>query len=403
VAASLTVSSDGFNYRLGVFGFFSHPAINGEGHLAGNYALMDQQLALRWVRDNIDGFGGDPGNVTIFGESAGAISVVCHLASPLSRGLFHRALMQSAATIALAPIPSVEALAPVGEALAAAVGCADPTADDLRAVSAASLIAANAVPSGQFGIGPYTLGPMVDGELLPDTFASLFGVGQYNRVPILSGINRDEFSWFLGMIELATGIVITPDPFEAGLRGTFEGAHQSNLVPFMPTDEQLAVIAKLYDPDRYQGPARAVAAAVGDAGVITGEWLATRLLRQFQPDVWAYEFGAPGAWPPVSFPYGTAHVQEVQFLFRSFAGATGKNLELSDALARLAETMVDYWTAFAHTGNPNPDGAVASHWPRYDVNTDQFLLLAAPGPEVIPAFGTTHHIEDWLRMAVPES
>lgn len=99
-----------------------------------------------------------------------------------------------------------------------AAGCADPTADNLRAVSAAALLAANAEPPGQFGIGPYTLGPMVDGALLPGTFADLFAAGQYNRVPILSGINRDEFAWFLGMIELATGIAITPAAFEAGLR-----------------------------------------------------------------------------------------------------------------------------------------------------------------------------------------
>jgi para-nitrobenzyl esterase len=399
-----------FNYRLGLFGFFSHPSINGEGHPAGNYALMDQQLALRWVRDNIDGFGGDPGNVTIFGESAGAISVVCHLASPSARGLFHRAIMQSAATMALAQIPSVEDVAPVGLALAAAVGCDDPTADSLRALSPASLLAANAEPPGQFGIGPFTLGPMVDGTLLPGTLADLFGAGQYNRVPVLSGINRDEFAWFLGMIELATGTAITPGSFEAGLRGTFAGAHQNNLVPFMPTEEQLGAIARLYDPDRHQGPARAVAAAVGDAGVIAGEWLATRLLRQHQAEVWAYEFDAPDApvaWPSVSFPYGTAHVQEVQFLFPGFAGAAGPGPGLTGAHARLAEVMVDYWTAFARAGDPNPGAAGvatdAPHWPRYEADTDQFLLLAPSGPEVVSAFGTTHHIEHWLRMAAPSA
>jgi para-nitrobenzyl esterase len=116
-----------FNYRLNVFGFFSHPAINAEGHTAGNYGIMDQQFALHWVRDNIAQFGGDPDNITIFGESAGGASAVCHLASPGSTGLFHKAILQSCSVVATAATPSLESAEHFGTDLAAAAGCSDQT------------------------------------------------------------------------------------------------------------------------------------------------------------------------------------------------------------------------------------------------------------------------------------
>jgi para-nitrobenzyl esterase len=146
------------NYRVSVFGFFSHPAINAEDHEIGNYGLMDQQAALRWVRDNIAGFGGDPDNVTIFGESAGGTSVWCHLASPTARGLFHRAIVQSGAPAPLLRTPSTRDLEQVGEELLAQAGASSHTGGELRAIPTSDLMAANRLPAGTFGTGRFEIG-----------------------------------------------------------------------------------------------------------------------------------------------------------------------------------------------------------------------------------------------------
>ena len=187
------------NYRLGLLGFFAHPAIDAEGHLNGNYGLMDQQLALKWVRRNIEAFGGDPDRVTIFGESAGGQSVYSQLASPLAAGLFRRAIAESGAylefqdyfpyivTLAIAETTGT-ALVLSGIANAEAVGCGRmATASCLRDVPASTLVSAQ----------PSTLFPFVDGTLLTQTPGVAFGKGQFNRVPVISGGNHDEWRLFV--------------------------------------------------------------------------------------------------------------------------------------------------------------------------------------------------------------
>src|SRR5262249_39079365 len=156
------------NYRLGYLGFFAHPALDSEGHLAGNYGLMDQQFALKWVRNNIAAFGGDPTQVTIFGESAGGLSVYTHLASPLAAGLFVGAIAESGSYSSFAPyLQTIVPLAvgetsdagngiPPGTSIASSVGCANQTAQCLRSTPASTLVLAE----------PGTLYPFVDGTLL---------------------------------------------------------------------------------------------------------------------------------------------------------------------------------------------------------------------------------------------
>jgi para-nitrobenzyl esterase len=150
------------NYRLGYLGFFAHPAIDAEGHLNGNYGLMDQQLALKWVRDNIAGFGGNPDRITIFGQSAGGQSVYSQLASPLAAGLFRRAIAESGAIASfqdyfnfIVPLTTAETTGtmgvPSGTAISDAVGCTNQTASCLRAVSASAFVA----------IEPATLYPFI--------------------------------------------------------------------------------------------------------------------------------------------------------------------------------------------------------------------------------------------------
>ena len=178
------------NYRVGVFGFLSHPAINDEGHPAINYGIMDQQLALRWVQKNIAAFGGDPGNVTIFGQSGGATAVMANLVSPLSKGLFHRAINESGTHIG--DTDAAMALQ-AGKDLAVAAGCADQSAACLRALSVEQILAHQA-PILKYLGGTF---PVVDGTVITHTAFEAFSTGQFNRVPIMNGLVEDEQAFFL--------------------------------------------------------------------------------------------------------------------------------------------------------------------------------------------------------------
>jgi para-nitrobenzyl esterase len=179
------------NYRLGVFGFFAHPELTRESphHASGNYGLLDQVAALEWVKRNVGAFGGDPSNVTIFGESAGSFSVSALMASPLTKGLIAKAIGESGAFFTTGP----QTLAPrtLGRAEAAGqeFGAANQAGSlaALRAMPADALLAA-AMKGGQ----GFRFSPIVDGYLLPDEPAAIFGAGRQNHVPLLAGWNADE-------------------------------------------------------------------------------------------------------------------------------------------------------------------------------------------------------------------
>src|SRR5215813_7949423 len=180
------------NYRIGELGFLAHPALSTESSTgaSGNYGLMDQQAALRWVQRNIRAFGGNPDNVTIFGESAGGLSVHSQLASPLAAGLFHQAIVESG-SYSLSQ-PSLAVAEATGAAFAARAGCASQTADCLRSLSVSAVLAAQ--PGG-------TMVPNLDGLVLPLTVRSAFTSGQFNQVPVIEGSNHDEWRLFVAQTE----------------------------------------------------------------------------------------------------------------------------------------------------------------------------------------------------------
>ena len=376
------------SYRLGLFGFFSHPAINDEGHAAGNYGIMDQQFALRWVKDNIDGFGGDAGNVTLFGESAGGWSIWAHMASPGSTGLFEKAIIQSGTAAPLIATPSLQARERVGLDLAAAVGCTDQRAACLRAVPARTLLAANLMPPGVDGMGRFTIGLTVDGAVLPRALRDLFASGQFHRVPLINGTNHDEFTWFQANTELVTGHVLTAAEYPSVL-GKIFGATAA------------AEVATLYPVECYPTPGFALAAAIGDSKFIcSGGRMATRIVKQYVTDVYAFEFNVPDSpspWPVASFPYRSGHTIELQYLFSGFRGGSGTACPLDAGQQRLAEEIVQYWTNFARKGTPN--GGDLPFWPTYDVETDEFMSLETPTPQVTTSFGVRHHCDFWDRSA----
>lgn len=387
------------NYRLNIFGFFSHPAINAEDHWSGNYGLMDQIFALEWVRRNIERFGGDPDNVTIFGESAGAISVLAHVASPLSSGLFHRAILQSCSVAAVSPTTGLASAEATGVALATAAGCTDQTPENLRNLSTRELMAADAMAEQLLGGGKFHVGLLVDGVVIPESMPELFATGRFNRVPTMNGVNKDEFAWFQAMLEVNTGQVIPEEAYAQVVAGTFAALAPSPLLGAQIPADLMPEIVDRYPASAYPSPDRALAAAIGDAGFISaGGRETTRILRRFVPEVYAYEWDVPDSpvsWEPVSFPYGSGHTQEIQYLFPGFSGGEGVSHELSEEQQRLARQMVKYWTTFARRGNPNAEDPTAPQWPAYDPAADNFLSLSLPEPHIISAYGATHHCDFW--------
>jgi para-nitrobenzyl esterase len=370
------------NYRLGYFGLFAYAAIDAEGHLNGNYGLMDQQFALKWVRDNIAGFGGDPDRITIFGESAGGQSVYAHLASPLAAGLFHRAIAESGSYLNfqdyynfIVPLTIAEttgtALGPSGSAIAESVGCTSQSASCLRAVPASALVA----------IAPSTLYPFVDGALLTQTMSAAFASGQFNRVPLISGTNHDEWRYFVALqYDLAENPILNSVAYNAAVAALWGPA----LTP--------SVLA-LYPFAGYPSGGEALGASGTDGIISCPAHNAVQSLSKFVP-TYAYEFNDENAPPPQSafggaltFPLGAYHTAELQYLFiGSFFGLP--TALLSSEQQRLSNAMVGYWTQFAKTGDPNSPGAPA--WSPYDATADQFQSLLPPAPTVESNFAAAH-------------
>ncbi|OQV05613.1 hypothetical protein CLAIMM_10326 [Cladophialophora immunda] len=389
------------NYRLGIFGFFSHPAINAEDHPVGNYGIMDQQLALAWVQNNIEAFGGDARNVTIMGESAGGISVMVHLAAPQSMGLFHKAIVQSGGSPPTVSYPTVHSLEKRGIALAAAAGCGEQTPTNLRLLTPESILAANAVPEGGFGVGQFTVGLMEDGVVIPSSLRDKFNNGDFSRVPLLIGVNRDEFTWFQGMMEISTGSVISAAMYPQVLAMTLEAAAQFRILSTKISPDAMEDVLRRYPLDPRASPGQAIATAVGDASIIsTCGRRAARVVGRFSDQVYAYEFDVPDSpvsWPQSSFPYESGHTQELQYLFPLFCGGSGIPRALNSAQQELSRHMVRYWTTFARHGRPSAEGAegVAPVWTSYTAKDDNIMLLRTPTPSMFSGWGSRHHCDFW--------
>ena len=366
------------NYRLGVLGFLAHPALTAESpaHASGNYGLMDQQAALRWVRRNISAFGGDPSRVTIFGESAGGLSVHSHLASPLSAGLFHRAIVQSGA-YSLAQ-PSLSTAEAQGQTVAEGVGCADQTAECLRGASLESLMAAFAAL-----MLPTTL-PDVDGYVLTQSIGDSFASGEFNRVPVIEGSNHDEWRLFVAIsFDLTPVGPLTAEHYIEAIAATLG-------VP-VPVAEQLAMA---YPLENYPSPDLALSALGTDAIFACNSRKLAGLLSQ-HVSTFAYEFNdedAPELFlPPVSYPYGSAHASEIQYLFNLSTPIPSPGLTHDQR--RLARAMTSYWTNFARLASPNWFGV--PFWPAYDGSDDEIQSLEPPVPQTETGFALDHKCAIW--------
>ena len=366
------------NYRLGVLGFLAHPALGPPGDV-GNYGLLDQQAALRWVRDNIAEFGGDPGRVTVAGESAGGMSVCDHLVSPGSQGLFGAAIIQSAPCEAQAGLPVAQARS---IEYADEVGCAEPAsaAGCLRAL----LVGKLRKPLWYYSIGDDELiGPVTGTAALPVDPVRAFDEGRAARVPIMIGTNRDEFTLFVALEYLREGKVYTAADYPVLLADTF--------------GRNSAAVAQEYPLIDYSGSVPlAYSAAVTDGvfACVAGR-MAEALARNADDAVYSYEFNDPDAPAPdplrtLPFPVGASHSLELRYLF-DVGGAP----PLDPAQQKLSDQMIDYWAQFVTNGVPRAERQ--PDWP--DVGASDLVMSLQPdGSRLIADFDEVHRCRFWAGL-----
>ena len=367
------------NYRLGTLGFLAHPALGPPGDV-GNYGFEDQQAALRWVRDNIADFGGDPGKVTVAGESAGGMSVCDHLVAPGSKGLFRAAIIQSAPCGAQADLPKAERSS---IDYAARVGCADPktAAECLRGLPVDKL----REPVTFFNIGEDSLpGPVTGSAAVPVDPVTAMAHNDAARVPVLMGTNRDEFTLFVALQYLRKGKNYTAEQYPGLLRDTF-GANAVAVGERYPLSD--------YDNNVYV----AYSAAVTD-GVFAcvNERMSDDLARV--GPVFAYEFNdrnapAPDSLRTLPFPVGASHSLELRYLFE-----VGGAPPLDSAQQALSDQMIDYWSQFVTTGAPRAEGQ--PDWPALgaDVDAQPWMSLQPDGSRVVTTYDRTHQCPFWANL-----
>ncbi|MBZ4318714.1 carboxylesterase/lipase family protein [Streptomyces huiliensis] len=366
------------NYRLGVFGLFGHPGLGG----APDFTLADQRAALRWVRDNARRFGGDPRQVTLFGESAGALSACAHLVSPGSAGLFRRAVLQSGSCLTSMPraavVPGTPAWSPwarerdtsaAGAAAARRLGCgrAADALRCLRALPAAKL----ATPELMRAFTAVSYG----NRTLPEEPGRALRAGRFQRVPVVQGTNRDEMRYFVADAFAAFPVRDEKD-YRARLRGSFGDA--------------AADVERLYPARAFPTPALAWATVLTDRSWTCTTLRADRLLAARVP-VYGYEFAdrkAPNVFglPTVpEVPYGAAHGFELTYLFDVPAPFTA-------AQRTLSARMTDAWTRFARTSVPGPG------WPRFGGGAPRVQSLAPGAGGIRPVDASAaHHCAFWER------
>jgi carboxylesterase type B len=367
-----------FNYRLGVFGFLRTAGLAAENPDAGNYGFLDQQAALRWVRRNIAAFGGRTDRVTIDGESAGGWSVCGHLVSPGSGGLFSRAMIQSGSCSSQTPARAQER----GTAYAAGAGCSNPATavTCLRAAPVGTLLDASSTFAARFVSGTPSF---------PVAPATAVAAGEFRRVPLVIGANRDEGR-----------------TFAQGFIGADRAAYEQ-FVNAIFGDRSADVLAHYPWPatsDRFTA-AYLVGAIETDAGLIAGiggctnRGLTTTFARWTR--TYAYEFAhrtGPGLTQIPGYVWGAGHAAELAYIWPSFNNGTPIAPLFNADERRLAREMVQYWGAFTKDGRPRVISQVS--WPRFGKHGATLSLEAGGGSTVITqaTYNTEHQCDFWATM-----
>ncbi len=384
-----------FNYRLGALGFLSEKHLDSEKKSAAvNYGSMDQTAVLRWVKENIAAFGGDPENVTISGESSGGTSVFTQIAAPSAAGLFHKAVAMSGSSVVnayphvAAPLPHDKAQE-LGSGLAAALGCdkASDTASCMRSKPASEILAMQS---------PYVVrSQIIDGTYLPMRFSEAFEKGAVNRVTLINGSNRDEGDFFSAAFEEAFGKALEPSQYRELLMsqfGAMGSAVRYTASEKKTMDEHLEGVLKTYPLSDYLNTAEAFSAYSTDSLFSCSALRINTLLSKWMP-VYAYEFSdrtSKSYIPNTSFVMRAAHTHEIPYIMRGFSGSSDKSTELSENQKPLSHVMVQVWT------HPEAAEQIIPGWHRFDPARENFMTLSLPAPyERSGQFSREHKCSFW--------
>lgn len=358
-----------FNYRVGRLGFFAHPALSEEfpDEPKGNYGLMDQIAALKWIKENISAFGGDPNNVTIFGESAGGGSVEALLQSPMAAGLFHKAISQSSGPTGVQTARLIGEDQP-GRPSAESFGLAFAKAKGIEGKNENALNLLRALPAEQFIDFTEGLpekpdvtnvrwgGPMIDGKVLTQQEYKSYREGSFNKVPLMTGATRGDL----------------PGPIVAGRIDGVGTTRESAVARFDPYQDDVLLA---FDPNNKMD-VEELAYKSGSAWFMIepARFVASMFAAQDLP-VYHYRFSYIKESMKDRWKYGTPHFAEVHFLFNTLEFRYRTDVTPEDQ--NVANMMLSYWTNFAKTGNPNGDGLKT--WPKYSKSTDLILDFLPDG------------------------
>lgn len=344
-------------YRVGQLGFLAHPELSAENpnHVSGNYGLLDQIAGLEWIQKNIAAFGGDPNKVTIFGESAGGISVSMLCASPLAKGLFHGAISESGGSFG-----PTRAITFPGENMKTLLQAEADGVSYLQKVGVSSIdelrkMEADKLPMGMGMGGGW---PITDGYVIPDDQHKLYEAGKYNDVPVLIGYNSDEGASF--------SRERTPEEYVAGVKARY-GKFADDLIKAYPAGETTV-------PKTARDLAR-------DAAFGWQTWSWARLQSQTgKSNVYLYYFDQHPDYPEDSprYGYGSPHGQEVGYVFMNLDPA---NPQTTESDLKISEAIGTYWTNFAKYGDPNGEGV--PEWPAFSDKNPEVMYFG-PTPHVGP-------------------
>lgn len=348
------------NYRMGIFGFLVLPELIEESgrSAAGNYGMLDQVAALEWVQRNITAFGGDPGNVTIFGESAGSVAVSTMMASPVAKGLVHKAIGESGGGFYVDGL-SYEPLASRAQSDLQFVTSVlhTPTLKELRTLPADKLEDLSFKAKGPDGKAQFF--PNIDGYYLPQIPPAIFAAGKQNDVPLLAGWNRDEAAFELMMTPKAMAVLT------------------ANLTAKKQFGPKAGEFLLLYPATNNDVAMRSLIDLAGDRFIVwsTWSWLEAQMATGKQP-VYRFRFDLA---PPDALgnraEAGAMHALEVDYVFGMLDANKKRRWKAEDRA--LSEQMQQYWTNFAKTGDPNGSGL--PQWPTYQAATGWQGMYLGPG------------------------
>ncbi|MBR3050946.1 MAG: carboxylesterase family protein [Selenomonadaceae bacterium] len=360
-----------FNFRLGVLGFFGHPALEGEGHATTNYGLMDQVAALEWVQKNISAFGGDPNNVTIAGQSTGAQSVLALMTSPKAANLFQAAISMSGCTAMRHSYQKAVALKKADDFVKAA-GLVNPTAQDLRNLSTEEILRAQTFPS------LFT----TDGEYLTEQIGDAIRAGHVHDVIFVSGTARNEGSFLVAMEELDAKRQMTADDY-------FQAA--KNIAKDFPNITAEDILRE-YSLEKYSSPAEAYAAIITDAlFAVTEEEMNCALAEKIP--VYAYEFADETApnYLPKNFSHGAAHTYDIPYIFHDFPGGNALPTKLNSRQTKLSQEMMMLWTHVKNLSNQKK-------WTPYNATQKNYFIFSTQGCKMTTdEYNKIHKLDFWQR------